>query len=78
MFFYQGYYHGHLLTAVGLDSDDSIYPIAWAAVESENTQSWTWFLEILSEDLEIGGNFNVVFMSDRQKVHLVQYGLHFN
>ncbi|KAK8547868.1 hypothetical protein V6N13_123294 [Hibiscus sabdariffa] len=35
----KGYYQGHLLAAVGIDANDSIYPISFAAVESENQSS---------------------------------------
>ncbi|KAK8714245.1 hypothetical protein V6N13_149438 [Hibiscus sabdariffa] len=30
----KGYYQGHLLAAMGIDADDSIYPIAFAVVEN--------------------------------------------
>ncbi|KAA3474625.1 pentatricopeptide repeat-containing protein [Gossypium australe] len=32
---------------VGIDANNGIYPIAYAAVESENQASWCWFLELL-------------------------------
>ncbi|KAK8540802.1 hypothetical protein V6N13_089127 [Hibiscus sabdariffa] len=63
----KGYYQGHLLAAVGIDADDSIYPIAFAVVESENQSSWNWFLEILGNDLEINNSNKFTFMTDRQK-----------
>ncbi|KAK8681766.1 hypothetical protein V6N13_054168 [Hibiscus sabdariffa] len=56
--------YGYLLAAVGIDANDGIYPIAYAAVESENYASWHWFLDILKNDLQIG---NICFMSDKQK-----------
>ncbi|GKB07552.1 mutator type transposase [Tanacetum coccineum] len=34
-----------LLTAIGLDANNGIYPLAYAIVEKETTDSWTWFLE---------------------------------
>ncbi|XP_052485119.1 uncharacterized protein LOC128040413 [Gossypium raimondii] len=34
--FLKGYYGGYLLTAVGIDANNGIYPLAYAAVESEN------------------------------------------
>ncbi|KAL4360525.1 hypothetical protein GQ457_04G013760 [Hibiscus cannabinus] len=40
----KGYHGGHLLTAVGIDANDCIYPIAFAAVESECHSSWCWHL----------------------------------
>ncbi|XP_025607242.1 uncharacterized protein [Arachis hypogaea] len=65
--FLRGYYGGQLLTAIGQDANNHIYPIAYAIVESENKESWKWFLEILQEDV---GNFQANrfnFMSDMQK-----------
>ncbi|KAL4364016.1 hypothetical protein GQ457_04G008290 [Hibiscus cannabinus] len=63
----KGYYQGHLLAAVGIDADDSIYPISFAVVESENQSSWCWFLELLVTDLEIENSHSFTFMTDRQK-----------
>jgi hypothetical protein len=40
-------YRGQLLTAVGVDPNNCIYPIAIAAIEVEDTTNWTWFLETL-------------------------------
>ncbi|KAK8697017.1 hypothetical protein V6N13_113181 [Hibiscus sabdariffa] len=61
------YHQGHLLVAVGIDANDCIYPIAFAVVDSENHSSWCWFLEILTEDLELTNSHYVSFMTDRQK-----------
>nr|KAJ0220763.1 hypothetical protein LSAT_V11C200050740 [Lactuca sativa] len=65
--FMKGPYPGQVLTAVGLDSNNGIYPVAYAVVETESTSSWTWFLELLGEDLDLGPNSNFTFISDRQK-----------
>ncbi|XVF67888.1 hypothetical protein PTKIN_Ptkin10aG0158200 [Pterospermum kingtungense] len=37
--FLKGYYGGQLFVVVGIDANDCIYPIAYAAVESENSES---------------------------------------
>ncbi|KAK8639792.1 hypothetical protein V6N13_138161 [Hibiscus sabdariffa] len=50
----KGYYGGTFLAAVGVDANDSIYPIAYAVVEAENQSSWSRFLSLLRTDLEIG------------------------
>ncbi|KAK8590295.1 hypothetical protein V6N13_057189 [Hibiscus sabdariffa] len=63
----KGYYQYHHLAAVGIDANDSIYPIAFAVVDSENQSSWNWFLEILGNDLEINNSNSFTFMTDRQK-----------
>ncbi|XP_027907647.1 uncharacterized protein LOC114166966 [Vigna unguiculata] len=49
--FLKGKYGGELLTAIGRDGNDQILPIAYAVVEVENKDSWTWFLDLLIEDL---------------------------
>ncbi|KAL4348850.1 hypothetical protein GQ457_17G019440 [Hibiscus cannabinus] len=61
------HFQGYLLAAVGIDTNDCIYPLAYAVVESENTSSWCWFLQILEEDLELTNSHHYTFMSDKQK-----------
>ncbi|KAE8678482.1 hypothetical protein F3Y22_tig00111409pilonHSYRG00347 [Hibiscus syriacus] len=63
----KGYYGGLLLAVVGVDANDSIYPIAFAVVENENQSSWCWFLELLGNDLELNNSHILTFMTDRQK-----------
>ena len=65
----KGAYTGQILTAVGVDSNNGIYPLAYAIVEIENFQSWKWFLTCLGDDLELDSMSNFTFMSDRQKVN---------
>ncbi|XP_074342048.1 uncharacterized protein LOC141679444 [Apium graveolens] len=64
-----GPYGGQLLAAVGTYSNDEMYPIAWAIVEAENTESWNWFLELLATDVDIQNSGAWTFISDRQKIH---------
>ncbi|XP_022848165.1 uncharacterized protein LOC111370605 [Olea europaea var. sylvestris] len=63
----RGSFGGVMLTAVGIDANDCIYPIAYAVVEKENTASWRWFLTYLSEDISIGDGRGWTLMTDRQK-----------
>ena len=42
--FMKGPFPGQLLTAVSIDPNNGIYPLAYGIVETENTDSWTWFL----------------------------------
>ncbi|KAK9053605.1 hypothetical protein SSX86_024679 [Deinandra increscens subsp. villosa] len=65
--FMKGPFPGQILSAVGIDNNNGIYPVAIAIVEAETLSSWTWFLELLGDDLEIGRNSNFTFVSDRQK-----------
>jgi len=59
---------GELLTAIGRDGNNHIYPIAWAVVSVENKDNWTWFLELLSGDLDIELGVGVTVISDQHKV----------
>ncbi|KAL4385554.1 hypothetical protein GQ457_15G024530 [Hibiscus cannabinus] len=64
----KGYDQGHILAAVGIDANDCIYPIAYVVVDSENNSSWSWFLELLTEDLGLTNLYHVSFMTDKQKL----------
>ncbi|KAK9049537.1 hypothetical protein SSX86_031493 [Deinandra increscens subsp. villosa] len=65
--FLKGPFPGQLLTAVGLDPNNGIYPLAYAIVEAETMLSWSWFLQCLADDLDLGIKSNYTFISDRQK-----------
>ncbi|XVF59285.1 hypothetical protein PTKIN_Ptkin07bG0263300 [Pterospermum kingtungense] len=65
--FLKGPTQGELLTAVGRDGNNQMYPIAWAVVEVECKDSWTWFLEILQSDLGLGDGKGFSIISDKQK-----------
>ncbi|XP_050238213.1 uncharacterized protein LOC126687699 [Mercurialis annua] len=58
---------GALLCAVAKDGNNQMFPICWAVVESENEYYWTWFLQILFEELGIVDGVGWSFMSDQQK-----------
>ncbi|CAN1813096.1 hypothetical protein LINPERHAP1_LOCUS26763 [Linum perenne] len=51
--FLKGGVDGMLLAAVGKDGKDQVYPIAWVVVESDNRDSWSWFIQVLVDDLGI-------------------------
>jgi hypothetical protein len=59
---------GILLTAIGMDPNDCIYPVAFSIVEVEDTSSWKWFLTALKQDLGIVNTAPWTIMSDKQKV----------
>ena len=60
------------MSVVGRDANDHLVLLAYAVVEVENKETWTWFLELLNGDL---GGIDVCetmnFISDQQKVCLI-------
>lgn len=72
----KGPYPGILLTAVGKDGNNNIYPVAWAVVETESSETWSWFLELVRDDIAsvadsitwVHEQDELTYMSDRQKV----------
>nr|XP_043638349.1 uncharacterized protein LOC122609365 [Erigeron canadensis] len=63
----KGVYPGQMLTAVGVDPNNQIYPLAYGIVESESKSSCSWFLNCLGDDLDLNERSNFTFISDRQK-----------
>nr|GEU91755.1 hypothetical protein [Tanacetum cinerariifolium] len=62
--FIKGSYTGQILTDVGVDNNNGVYPIV--AVECKS--SWLWFLSNLGDDLNLQPNSKNTFISDKQKV----------
>ncbi|KAH0692602.1 hypothetical protein KY285_019699 [Solanum tuberosum] len=65
--FLKGVCMGQLLIVVAKDGNNQMLPLAWAVVEKENTNSWSWFISLLQEDLGLGDGTNFTIMSDMQK-----------
>uniref|UniRef100_A0A2N9HKG1 SWIM-type domain-containing protein n=1 Tax=Fagus sylvatica TaxID=28930 RepID=A0A2N9HKG1_FAGSY len=61
----KGPYGGQLIAAVGRDPNEEYFPLAFAVVEAETYDSWTWFLKLL--DADVGENRRMTYMSDQQK-----------
>ncbi|XP_062007932.1 uncharacterized protein LOC133724964 [Rosa rugosa] len=61
----KGVHKGQLFAAVGIDGNNGMYPIAYAVVELENKETWTWFLQFLQEDLELWNSYHYAFISDK-------------
>ncbi|XP_071917173.1 uncharacterized protein [Coffea arabica] len=69
-------YRGQLLTVIAIDPNNGWWPIAWAVVEREAIEQWTWFLKYLSENLEIENQCHYTFISDQQKVKKAPHPRH--
>ncbi|WVZ55652.1 hypothetical protein U9M48_006286 [Paspalum notatum var. saurae] len=59
-----GKYKGTILTAIGVDGNNQVLPVAFAFVENENTESWYWFLERVKAQV-VSSRSNVCLISDR-------------
>ena len=66
--FLRGYARGIMLTAIGIDANDSMYPLAFAVTQKENTYNWRWFIGWLKRSLDLGDGSELTVMSDMQKV----------
>ena len=58
-----GKYKGVLLTASGQDANFQGFPLAFAIVDSEDTDAWTWFFQKLERILADSKNLTII--SDR-------------
>ncbi len=62
--FLTGKYKGTILSAIGVDGNNQLLPVAFAFVESENIDSWVWFLQLVKVHVVVGRP-NVCLISDR-------------
>ena len=60
-------YGGVLLSKVGMDPNDCIYPIAHCIVDVEDNNNCSWFLSTLKQDLGIQTTSAWTIMSDKKK-----------
>ncbi|TXG52943.1 hypothetical protein EZV62_022112 [Acer yangbiense] len=65
----KGPYGGVLLSAIALDANSGVYPLAYCICEGEIFLSWSWFLEQLRVFLRYSDEKPICFMSDK-----VSYG----
>ncbi|XP_015167256.1 uncharacterized protein [Solanum tuberosum] len=69
--FLKGVCKGLLLVAVCRDGNNQMLPIAWADVEVENQFTWTWFLKLVKNDLDLGEGRQLSIITDMQKNWIV-------
>ncbi|CAI9301786.1 unnamed protein product [Lactuca saligna] len=52
--FLKGLCRGEVLSAVGKDANNQMYPLAQVVVPVENQENWKWILDLLLEDIDMG------------------------
>ncbi|XP_023895519.1 uncharacterized protein LOC112007411 [Quercus suber] len=60
-----GKYKGKLLIAMATDGNNEVYPLAFAVVKSESTETWGWFLACLLT--YVTDRTNLCIISDRHR-----------
>ncbi|KAH0705795.1 hypothetical protein KY285_010323 [Solanum tuberosum] len=58
---------GQLLVTICRVGNNQMLPIAWAVVEVENQFTWTWFLELVRNDLDLGEGHQLSIITDMKK-----------
>ncbi|XP_070025808.1 uncharacterized protein [Nicotiana sylvestris] len=54
---------GELLVAVGKNGNQQMFPIAWAVVDQETKYSWSFFINYLKDDLQLGTGEGLTVMA---------------
>nr|GEX37696.1 hypothetical protein CTI12_AA159120 [Tanacetum cinerariifolium] len=57
----------YLLTTMGRDANNQMFPIAWVVVGVENKNNRCWFLSLLSDDLNLNDGAGLIVISDGHK-----------
>ncbi|GJX69214.1 pentatricopeptide repeat-containing protein, partial [Tanacetum coccineum] len=58
---------GEILNAIGRDKNNHIFPVAWAVVNVENKDNWSWFPDLLEDDLDMPTGNGLTLISDQHK-----------
>jgi transposase-like protein len=64
--FLTGKYKGTLMVVVGITAENQLMPLAFALVEGENNESWSWFLRLVRKDI-LGMDRSICMISDRHR-----------
>jgi hypothetical protein len=64
--FLTGKYKDTLMVAVGMTTGNQFLPLAFALVEGENNESWSWFLHLVRKEV-LGPDRSIYMISDRHR-----------
>src|SRR5437773_2698500 len=75
-------YQGMLLTVTAIDTNESLFPLAYTVISSENSDNWLWVNQLLRNIIiQYAPSFlnpqGLTFVSDRQKGLLKALGTSF-
>ncbi|CAI9296245.1 unnamed protein product [Lactuca saligna] len=65
--FLKGQCKGQLLTTIGRDPNNHVFPIAWDVVDIDNKFNWKWFLQLLEVGLGMDAGRGMCVVSDQHK-----------
>ncbi|XP_019234777.1 PREDICTED: uncharacterized protein LOC109215211 [Nicotiana attenuata] len=65
--FLKGACKGELLVAVGKNGNQQMFRITWAVVDKETKHSWSFFINYLKDDLQLGTGEGLTVMAYMQK-----------
>nr|GEX77001.1 hypothetical protein [Tanacetum cinerariifolium] len=60
------------MPVIGSDGNNHIYPIAWAIVNVENKDIWSWFLQLFGEEIDMPTENGLTLISDQHRVWLIE------
>ncbi|TXG50735.1 hypothetical protein EZV62_023259 [Acer yangbiense] len=63
----KGKFPGVLLSAIAIDANNGVFPVAICICEGESKDSWSWFIDNLYRHIGMEDNRRMTFMSDKQK-----------
>jgi hypothetical protein len=64
--FLTGKYKGTLMVVVGMTAKNQLPPLAFALVEGENNESWSWFLWLVKKYV-LGPNRSICMILDHRR-----------
>jgi hypothetical protein len=61
-----GKYKGTLMVVVGMTAENQLLPLAFALIEGENNESWSWFLRLIRKEV-LGPDRSICMILDRHR-----------